>query len=488
MSRHVKELFSQTAIYGIGLFANKAISFLLLPLYTFCFAPAELGVYNIVQSVWLFVILIYIYGQETAFIKFFIDSRDDSEKKTVYSTTLIMLSASSLVFSAAFYFLTPSISSLIKFEDSVLGIKLLKILALLLFTDTLFRFPLLLLRAELDAKKYLYLTLLSVFVNVAANFALIAGFGAGVEAIFYSYIISVVVTFAAGIAVTARHIAFRFSFDTAKRLVLYGNKFIYIGLFILIIDISDRFFLKYFYSEEVVGIYSASYRLASVMSLLVAAFRFSWTPYFLNLEKNPENKKLVSEIFTYLVFAGLLMFLVFSFFTAPVVKISFGNFSLLDARYQSGLVIIPIVLLAYFFSGLYSAMSVAPFYANRTGELFLTALFGFIANIILNFLLIPKYGMTGAAGSTLITYLIMLVYLYFRSQKICKIDYETSKILVIAVFAGICYLLYFISSLCFGNTILIIISFILIIFFIFSLNISGAIKLTTVKSIFINRT
>jgi len=224
------------------------------------------------------------------------------------------------------------------------------------------------------------------------------------------------------------------------------------------------------------------------MSLLVAAFRFSWTPYFLNLEKNPENKKLVSEIFTYLVFAGLLMFLVFSFFTAPVVKISFGNFSLLDARYQSGLVIIPIVLLAYFFSGLYSAMSVAPFYANRTGELFLTALFGFIANIILNFLLIPKYGMTGAACSTLITYLIMLVYLYLRSQKIYKIDYETAKILVIAAFAGICYLFYFISSLCFGNTILIIISFILIIFFIFSLNISGAIKLTTVKSIFINRT
>ncbi|MDD5360759.1 MAG: oligosaccharide flippase family protein [Ignavibacteria bacterium] len=482
--KHVKDLFSQTTIYGIGLFANKAISFILLPLYTYYFAPAELGVYNLVQSVWLFVILIYLYGQETAFIKFFIDGRNDEEKKTVYSTTLIMLVCSSLVFSLIIYFLSPSIASLIRFENPELGNKLLRILALLLFTDTLFRFPLLLIRAELKAKSYLYLTLLSVLANVSANFILIVGLKMGVEAIFYSYIISVIITFIAGLLATGKYLSLRFSFDTAKKLAAYGNKFIYIGLFVLLIDVSDRFFLKYFFNEEVVGIYSANYRLASVMSLIVAAFRFSWTPYFLNLEKNPENKKIISDIFTYLVFTGMLLFLFFSFFTEPIVKISFGKFSLLDFRYRSGLSIIPIVLLAYFFSGMYSALSVAPFYANKTGELFFVTWLGFAVNMIFNFILIPKFIMMGAALSTLITYLVMLVYLYFRSQKIYKIDFESSKILIITAFAGICYFLYYLSSSYFDNTILMIISFFLITFFILFLNLLHVVKLTAVKTIF----
>ncbi|MCE1163954.1 MAG: oligosaccharide flippase family protein [Bacteroidetes bacterium] len=488
MSRHVKDLFSQTTIYGIGLFANKAISFVLLPLYTYYFAPAELGVYNIVQSVWLFVILIYLYGQETAFIKFFIDAENEDERKSIYSTTLLMLIVTSLVFSAVLYFLSAPLAGLFKFENPQTGLKLVKILGLLLFTDTLFRFPLLLIRAELKAASYLYLTLLSVFVNIIANFLLIVYLKTGVEGIFYSYIISCVVTFIAGLAVTGRYLGLTFSFEKAKRLVAYGNKFIYIGLFILLIDVSDRFFLKYFFNEDVVGIYSANYRLASVMSLLVAAFRFSWTPYFLNLEKNPENRKMISEIFTYLVFAGLLMFLVFSFFTAPVVKISFGKFSLLDPRYQGGLVIVPIVLLAYFFSGMYSAMSVAPFYANKTGELFFVTFFGFVINTFLNFILIPKYIMTGAALSTLFTYLFMLIYLYVRSLKIYRIEFETARILIISGFAAISYFIYLLAASYFDNINLIIISILITALYIFILNLTKAIKLTTVKSIFIKRT
>ncbi len=488
MSKHVKDLFSQTTIYGIGLFANKAISFVLLPLYTYYFAPSELGVYNIVQSVWLFIILIYLYGQETAFIKFFIDAENEREKKNIYSTTLIMLALTSLAFSSALYFLSGPLSGLFSFENPQTGLKLIKILGLLLFTDTLFRFPLLLIRAELKAASYLYLTLLSVLVNIAANFILIVYLKTGVEGIFYSYIISCVITFIAGLFATGRYLGFTFSFDKAKKLVHYGNKFIYIGLFILLIDVSDRFFLKYFFSEDVVGIYSANYRLASVMSLLVAAFRFSWTPYFLNLEKNPENKKMISEIFTYLVFAGLLLFLIFSFFTAPFVKISFGKFSLLDTRYQGGLTIVPLILLAYFFSGMYSAMSVAPFYANKTGELFFVTFFGFVVNTVMNFILIPKYIMTGAAVSTLVTYLFMLVYLYIRSLKIYRIEFNTAGILVISGFAAISYFLYALASSYFDNVILIIISFFIIAFFIIFLSLTKTIKLTTVKSIFIKRT
>jgi len=487
-NKHIKELFSQTTIYGVGLLANKAISFVLLPLYTYYFSPAELGAYNIVQSIWFFVILFYLYGQETSFIKLFIDGKNEGDKEEVYSTTLIMLSVTSLIFSAVFYFLAEPISRLVHFEDPVKGIKYLKILSLLLFTDTMFRFPLLLLRAELKANKYLLLTLLSLIVNVILNFVLILNYHYGVEAIFYSYIISVVVTFAAGFFMTKKYFRYKFSLVRAKQMVKYGNKFIFVGAFLLLIDVSDRFFLKYFYNEEVVGIYSANYRLASVMSLLIAAFRFSWTPYFLNLEKNPDNKKIISQIFTYLVFTGLFLFLAFALFTEPIVKISFGKFSLLDVRYQSGLIIIPFVLLAYLFSGLYSALSVASFYADKTRELFYVAAAGLLVNTICNFVLISNYGILGASISTMVTYFFMMIIIYSRSQKIYKIDFELRKIFYLFIFTLIIYVISIFAKQLLNEVYFIIISIIFLIVFLIFSKIFQVINLSTIKSILTRQT
>lgn len=482
---NIKNLFSQTAIYGVGLLINKALSFLLLPLYTYYFSPAEMGMFNLVQSLWLFTILIYLYGMETAFIKFFIDVKDEAERKKLYSTTLLLLTITSVIFSVIIYSASGGISALIRFDNPVKGAMLIKIMCFVLFFDTLFRFPLLLLRAELNAKLYLYLTLLSLVINIALNFILIIFAGYGVEAIFYSYIISVFATFIAGLAVTRKFLSFEFSFASARKLVIYGNKFIYIGLFTLLIDIADRFFLKYYYGEDYVGIYNANYRLASVMGLIIAAFRFAWTPFFLNLEKNPENKKIISEIFTYLVFSGLLLFLFFTFFTSPIVKISFGKFSLLDPRYQQGLSIVPPVLLAYLFSGLFSALNVAPFFANRTSYLLLIVAEGFIINTILNFILIGKYGMEGAAFSTLITYLLMFIHVYFVSQKLYRISYQWNKLSKLVLSASTIYLLSLLINIYVINEILKLILYVILIsvFIIFS-DRTNVVKLNSIKTIF----
>jgi O-antigen/teichoic acid export membrane protein len=243
--------------------------------------------------------------------------------------------------------------------------------------------------------------------------------------------------------ITKKFFAFNFSVKEAKALVTYGNKFIYFGLFLLLIDVSDRFFLKYYFDESIVGIYSASYRLGTVMSLAIAAFRFSWTPYFLNFADNPENKKIISEIFTYFIFAGLFLFLLFAFFTEPLVKMQIGGFSLLDPKYYGGLVIIPVILLSYFFSGLFANMNVVPFYANKTSILFLISLEGLLLNVILNVILIPKFNMLGAAYATLITYAVMFIHIYFLSQKIYKINYQWRRILILSAFSAFFFFAYY---------------------------------------------
>jgi O-antigen/teichoic acid export membrane protein len=480
---HIKELFSHTAIYGVGIMLNKFLSFLLIPIYTYYFTPADLGLYNLIQSLWLFIILLYVYGMETSFIKFFIDAKEDKLKTKIYSTSLLLISSTSLIFSVILYFLSGSISSLIGFENIEKGKYLLKILSVLLFFDTISRFPLLLLRAELKAKIYLYLSLSTLIVNLFFNVLFIIFFHLNVEAILYSYIISVIYTLIAGIFITKKFFSFSFSFKEAKEMVIYGNKFIYFGLFLLLIDVSDRFFLKYFFDESIVGIYSANYRLGSVMSLAIAAFRFSWTPYFLNIAENPDNKKIIAGTFTYFIFAGLFLFLFFSFFTEPIVKLSFGGFSLLDSKYYGGLVIIPVILISYFFSGLFANLNVVPFYSNKTSILLLISLEGFAINIVLNILLIPKFQMLGAAYSTLFTYAFMFLHIYYLSQKLYKIKYQWKGIFVLAITSLILLFLYYcIQNFIQLNSVYkVIIYFILLISFLFISNLFKIVKISDIK-------
>jgi len=434
---HSRELLSQTFTYGIGLMINRFLSFMLIPLYTFYFKPDELGVYNILQSLWMVIAIFFLFGLETSFVKFITDEKEQTGKSRVYSTTIIMLSVTSFVLSTVFFLMSNLLSEILEFSEYHNSAHLYKILAAVLYFDTIYRFPLLLLRAELKARSYLYLNIVSITVNLIFNILFIVVFKMGIESIFYSYIISCIATLFISFFLTKKYLICSFSFNTAKKLLFYGNKFIYVGLFILFIDVSDRFFLKYFTNDATVGIYSANYKLASGMGLIIAAFKFAWTPYFFNLSDNPENKSIVSKVFTNYFFAGLLIFLFFVFFIPPVVTFRSGNLSILNIDYWEGLKIIPYILLSYFFSGLFSNLNVAPFFKNKTSLIFTVTLAGVIINFILNVFLIPEFNMTGAAISTMLTYFLMFIMIYHLSQRIYKIHYEWKKISkIILIFAS----------------------------------------------------
>ena len=178
------------------------------------------------------------------------------------------------------------------------------------------------------------------------------------------------------------------------------------------------------------------------MGLAISAFKFSWTPYFLNIADDPDNKNVISDVFTYYIFTGLFLFLLFSFLIPPLVTYQISNISILNPLYWSGVSIIPIVLMAYFFSGLFSTLQAAPFFADKTSYLFIVTLTGFISNIVLNFFLIPIFGMHGAAWSTVVSYSLMSVFLYILSQRIYKINYDYKKIFSLSLITAFIYVLY----------------------------------------------
>lgn len=482
---HIRELFSHTIIYGIGIILNKSVNFFLLPVYTKYFTPAEIGMLTLIQSLTLFLGVIYTFGIETAFIKLFIDAKSVNEKKICYSSSLISLSVTSLILSSVLYILSGKISLWFNFEDLVKSRYLIELSSLYLILDNVSRFPLLLFRAQLNTKTFSLLNIITFAVNIFSNIILIVYLKLGIESIIYCYIITSFLTLVTGLIITKKYLTIGIKLSAIKELFIYGNKFIYIGLFLILIDMSDRFILKYYYNESLVGIYWANYRLATVMSLVISAFRFSWTPYFLNLKENPENKKIISSVFTYFIFAGMTLFLIITLFVNQVVKIQLFGFTLLEKSYWSGLGIIPVVLLSYLLSGIYSVLNAAPFLKDKTGSLFSFALSGLIINTIFNFVLIPLFDIYGAAFSTLITYMSMSVIIYFYSQKIYFINYEWNKISGILIMTTIIFFLGYVINFYQEFTLMTgtILNVLLLSLFIFTLDRIKAIELKKISGL-----
>lgn len=422
MPSQIKKIFSDAIIYTIGSVFNRFLPFLLLPIYTLYFPPAEYGIFSLVYSFWFFVSVFYLYGMETAFQKLFLEAPDDNSKKKIYSSTLILIFSTSLVFSVILYFLSDSIAS--KITGTASNGYLIKLLSFILIADSLYRFPMILINSIQRSKLYSFLNSIAVVLNVAVNIILIVFYKMGIEAIFYSYLVSYIFLFILSLLSSLKYFELNIKKETVVSLLKNAHLFLYYGIFLISIDLIDRFILEYFKGSAEVGIYSASYRIGIVMNLVITGFKVAWTPFFMNLKGEEGNKEIFSKVFTYFCYGGLIVFLLFSLLADDLVKINIAGYTLLNEKYWGGLVIIPYILIAYLFSGLYLNLNVAAFFQNKIKYLIISSAAGCVSNIILNFILIPQYSIIGAAITTMLSYMIMFAVLYYFSQKIYKIDYK----------------------------------------------------------------
>ncbi|HCN36525.1 MAG TPA: hypothetical protein DIS94_02275 [Bacteroidetes bacterium] len=231
--------------------------------------------------------------------------------------------------------------------------------------------------------------------------------------------------------------------------------------------------MLYLTDESTTGIFTANYKLGIIMMIFVTMFDFAWRPFFLNNAKDPEAKKLFSKVTTIFVVTGSLICLVTSVFLNDIILI-FGS------SYRTGQYIVPVILLAYLFNGIYVNLMPGIYFKKKTKYLPYITGVAAIANVICNLLLIPHFNMMGAAISTLISYIIMAVCLYFVSQKYYKIDYEIGKIL---------FLIFFVSILISGFYYLdihnLFFKLLIIVIFVSSVFIVKILKFDSLKQIFV---
>jgi O-antigen/teichoic acid export membrane protein len=310
----------------------------------------------------------------------------------------------------------------------------------ILWFDTMVLIPFAELR--LVRRQWLFATVKTgnILVNVGLQFYLILGLNWGIESVFFASFIASGLTALVLWIVTFPMLSGSWDTPILRKALSFGLPFIPAGLGYAINETLDRFFLGNYLShstiaqlygpdvtsDDVVGIYSACYKLSVFMLLFVQMFRMAWQPFFLRESDDPEAPNLYRDVFRYFNAIAGICFLVVALFAQQIVQIKIPglDFYLVGKEYWSGLGIVPVLLGAYWFQGWYMNFSAGIFIREETKVLPVITLIGAGVTVVANLILIPYLGMMGSATATLLSYSIMAMLLYYKSVQVYPINYQ----------------------------------------------------------------
>ena len=430
----LKTLVGQTAIYGLSSIVGRLLNFLLVPLYTSVFAPEEYGIFSVLMTVVAFVMVVLTYGFETAFFHF-TNKEEDSEK--VLSTGFVSLLSTSLLFLLLAALYSQSIANLLHVSEYP---NFIYWLAWILVLDVLTTLPFAKLRVDHRAWRFAHIRLVNIAVNIGLNlfFYLLCPYllkqgvapdfleglynpAMGIGYIFISNLIASAVTL---LLLAPEILKLKLSFDFAlwKKMGKYGFPLLIGGLAYVTNEMADRLLLERLLPKDTataqVGIYSACYKIAIFMTLFVQAFRYGAEPFFFAQAQKKDAKEQYAIVMRYFIAFTAFIFLSISVFI-DIIK----HF-IQDEAYHAGLDVVPILLLANLFLGMYYNLSVWYKVSGKTRFGAYLSVAGAAITIGLNILLIPTMSYMGSAWATLICYASMCVMSYVFSRHHYPISYN----------------------------------------------------------------
>lgn len=451
----LKKLAGQTAIYGLSSIVGRLLNYLLVPLYTRYFSTAEYGEVTMLYAYVSFLVVILTYGMETAFFRF---SQNEQDKKSVYSTSLISLLISSAIFIILMFMNADSIANALNFDGHP---EYIQWFALIVGLDAVSSIAFAKLREQSKAARFALIRLLNIFINIGLNLFFIiycpyaiknnlpsADFvqsiysqSIGIGYIFIANLVASIVTI---LLLLPEMLSASWQFNTQlwKKMMVFALPLMVAGLAGITNETIDRILLSHLLPSSIaaseVGIYGAYYKLSIIMTLFIQTFRFAAEPFFFAQEKERNAKKVYADVMKYFIIITATIFLGVMIYYDLVQQFIGEEFH--DAR---GLIIVPVLLLANLFLGIYYNLAVWFKLTEKTKFGAYLAIFGAVITLALNFALIPVLGFEGSAWATLICYFTMAVVSYFLGRKHYPIPYDLKRI---GAYLGLMLLLFRLSG------------------------------------------
>ena len=432
----IKTFFKDTIIYGLATVLPRLMNFILVPLHVDKLETTSYSDNTTFYVYAAFFNVLLTYGMETAFFRFFSKNKE-SEK--VFSTVIISLTVTSLLFFLVVFGFNEQLANVVNLKQSYFNL-LIGVLVL----DALAVAPFAYLRATGKPIKFTAIKLSNISVYVILNFFFlwaIPFFGISfpgydsndlVQYIFVANLIASVVTFLLLLPYFFKT-KLVFSTDIFKQLLNYGWPIMVAGLAYVINENFDKWLLPEMLGKSINGAYSGCYKIAVFMTIFIQAFRLGAEPFFFNHAKELNAKETYARIMKYFVICGSFMLV----FTVAYLDF-FKKLIVTDASYWIAIDIVPIVLLANLCLGIYFNLAIWYKLTDKTRYGMYISIIGAIITIACNYLLIPKIGFMASAWTTLMAYGAMMLISYFLGKKYYPVPYDLLRICSYLVLATIC--------------------------------------------------
>ena len=430
----LKSLAKETAIYGVSSIVGRFLNYLLVPVYTIAL-PASSGGYGVVTNIYAWVALILVLltcGMETGFFRFANKGQDDPMR--VYSTTLLSVSIGSLVFVALGLLFLEPIAGWLEYGEHPWYIGMMMIVVAM---DAIQSIPFAYLRCKKRPIKFAALKLLFIFLNIALNlfyYVILEGNDVG-----YAFLFNLVCTSVVMVCMIPELRGFTYVLDKEllKRMLRYSLPLVILGVAGILNQVADKIIFPFVYPDEAeatiqLGIYGAASKIAMIMAMFTQAFRFAYEPFVFGKSKEKDSREMYAQAMKFFIIFTLLAFLAVMFYL-DILRHVIGR------DYWDGLRVVPIVMAAEIFMGIYFNLSFWYKLIDETRWGAYFSLTGCIILILMNIFLVPKYGYIACAWAGFTGYGVAMLLSYFVGQKKYPIQYDLKAIGMYVLLAAVLY-------------------------------------------------
>lgn len=427
-----RKLLNHTFIYGLATVLPRMMSFVLVPLYTDVLDVKVYGVMSVVFSWMVLFNVVLAFGMETAFFRFYHKEKENPKVVSTAAFALLIVSAAFLFFGFIFRENFAHISGIdVRYVELALAILVL---------DALVVVPFAWLRANQQSKKYTWLKLFNVLVNLLMNIFLllwlpklnsnsfVGNWYNPDQQITYIFLALLVASGLTLILLLPFYKVLKFGIDQVlfKRMFRYAMPILIAGVAFAINETFDRILLDYLLpkdiADEAIGAYAACYKLAMFMTFFATAFRLGIEPYFFSKAQSKSAPQTYASITHYFIVLGTLIVL------SVVVFADLLKWLLIrDESYWPAMQVVPLILAANLFLGIYHNLSVAYKVTDKPQVGAYISIFGAAVTLLINFWLIPLYSYMGSAIATICAYGSMMFLSLYFGQKYLKIPYYYKK-------------------------------------------------------------
>ena len=420
LAARMLELARHSAVYGFGSLVSRFIAVLLLPVYTRYLSPADYGLIETLIALSAVLTVLLAAGVKSAFFRFYFDEPQGPGQRRVIRTSFWFTMASATAGLVAGLALAEPISDMLFGTSSHAG--LVRAAFVGLWASINYEQMTSLFRVEQRSGAYLIATLINLGLTVGATLVLVAVLEKGPIGVIVGNFTGTLLVYFGLLFYRREQLGLELDRPLLREMNRFGMPLVPSALFLWVLNFSDRFFLVKLAGPREVGLYSIGVRMASGIILLLAAFRTAWPAFAYSIQDDREAKRAYSYVLTYIVLITSWMALGLGVLAPWLVKLLTT-----EQFYSAERVVAPLAFAAAAF-GAYIVVVIGIGRARKTRSNWLITGAAAVLNVILNLLLIPPYGMIGAAIATIGAYAVLFLGMAWKAQQVYPVPYQWRRV------------------------------------------------------------